>query len=79
MKFIGDRVLRREDPRLLTGRGRYVGTGRGLGYWIGHDCGRVINPTVVEDALATHSVRITRMPLTPTRLLELLTPSRGAC
>jgi carbon-monoxide dehydrogenase large subunit len=25
MKFIGDRVLRKEDPRFLTGRGRYVG------------------------------------------------------
>jgi CO/xanthine dehydrogenase Mo-binding subunit len=134
---------------------------RVLGYWIAHDCGRVINPTVVEgqiqgavalglgaalleevvyddagqlltgswldyllptatdvppmtiehletlsplnplglkgvgesgalpvaavlasaveDALGAHGVRITRMPLTPTRLLELLTPSDGAC
>ena len=25
MKFVGDRYLRKEDPRLLTGRGRYVG------------------------------------------------------
>ena len=25
MKFVGDRHLRKEDPRLLTGRGRYVG------------------------------------------------------
>ena len=25
MKFFGDRLLRKEDPRLLTGRGRYVG------------------------------------------------------
>ncbi len=25
MKFIGDRILRKEDPRLLQGRGRYVG------------------------------------------------------
>ena len=25
MKFVGDRQLRKEDPRLLTGRGRYVG------------------------------------------------------
>ena len=25
MKFIGDRLRRKEDPRLLTGRGRYVG------------------------------------------------------
>ncbi|HKA28629.1 MAG TPA: molybdopterin cofactor-binding domain-containing protein, partial [Candidatus Binatia bacterium] len=25
MKFIGDRVLRKEDPRLVQGRGRYVG------------------------------------------------------
>ncbi len=25
MKFVGDRLLRKEDPRLLTGRGRYVG------------------------------------------------------
>ena len=24
MKFVGDRHLRKEDPRLLTGRGRYV-------------------------------------------------------
>ena len=25
MKFVGDRLLRKEDPRLLQGRGRYVG------------------------------------------------------
>ncbi len=25
MKFIGDRLLRKEDPRLVQGRGRYVG------------------------------------------------------
>ncbi len=25
MKFVGDRLLRKEDPRLLTGRGTYVG------------------------------------------------------
>ena len=25
MKFVGDRYLRKEDPRLLTGRGQYVG------------------------------------------------------
>jgi carbon-monoxide dehydrogenase large subunit len=25
VKFIGDRLLRREDPRLVQGRGRYVG------------------------------------------------------
>jgi CO/xanthine dehydrogenase Mo-binding subunit len=25
VKFVGDRYLRKEDPRLLTGRGRYVG------------------------------------------------------
>jgi aerobic carbon-monoxide dehydrogenase large subunit len=25
VKFVGDRQLRKEDPRLLTGRGRYVG------------------------------------------------------
>ena len=25
MKFVGDRYLRKEDPRLLAGRGRYVG------------------------------------------------------
>ena len=25
MKFVGDRVLRKEDPRLVQGRGRYVG------------------------------------------------------
>jgi xanthine dehydrogenase molybdopterin-binding subunit B len=25
VKFVGDRHLRKEDPRLLTGRGRYVG------------------------------------------------------
>ena len=25
MKFVGDRHRRKEDPRLLTGRGRYVG------------------------------------------------------
>ena len=24
MKFIGDRLLRKEDPRLVQGRGRYV-------------------------------------------------------
>ena len=25
MKFIGDRLLRKEDPRLVQGHGRYVG------------------------------------------------------
>jgi len=25
VKFIGDRLLRKEDPRLVQGRGRYVG------------------------------------------------------
>jgi carbon-monoxide dehydrogenase large subunit len=25
MKFFGDRLLRKEDPRLLTGRGRFLG------------------------------------------------------
>jgi aerobic carbon-monoxide dehydrogenase large subunit len=25
LKFIGDRLLRKEDPRLVQGQGRYVG------------------------------------------------------
>jgi carbon-monoxide dehydrogenase large subunit len=25
VKFVGDRLLRKEDPRLIQGRGRYVG------------------------------------------------------
>ena len=25
MKFVGDRLLRKEDPRLLQGQGRYLG------------------------------------------------------
>jgi len=25
VKFVGDRLLRKEDPRLVQGRGRYVG------------------------------------------------------
>ena len=27
-RFIGKRVLRKEDPRLLTGRGQFVGSQR---------------------------------------------------
>src|SRR5207302_1793245 len=50
---------------------------RVLGYWVSHDSGRLINPTIasaVEDALTGSRVRVENMPLTPGALRRLLWP-----
>ena len=75
-KWVGQSLKRTEDPALLTGRGSFVGDPA-----FSNLCHAATAPALlanaVSDALKRLRIRIDELPITPSRLWNLMEASRG--